>query len=447
MRKRLTPLRDLATIAALMATSKIEQLPKNLVKFTITVSVDELRPYLEAAAVHISENSTIPGFRPGKAPFDVVKQRVGEVKLLEEALERIVRKTYGDALTEHQVDTVGSPHIDVEKMVPNTDLVYTAEVARLPAVTRLADYTKVSVKEAKAEVTDKDMEQAISDLTRMQTKEVRRAAGSAASGTDKIVVAIDMKKAGVPVEGGQSPNHGVYLGEEHYIPGMKEQLMGLKEGDKKTFTITFPTDHTSPLLAGSDVEFDVTAREIYTLETPTLDDAFAVSLGQKDAETMKGLIRANLQKEKDAEENQRVEKELLEAVANDSRFEDIPDLLVNEEINKMVFELQRNVEAQGLDFEAYMKSIKKTLAEMKLDFTPQALTRIKVALVLKDIARKEKLEVDEKDVDTEVDELASRYESKEAKQQIFSPTYREYVTTILRNRKTIALIKEKSGIK
>ncbi len=182
-----------------MATSKIEQLPKNLVKFTITVPVEELRPYLEAAAVQISEHSTIPGFRPGKAPFDVVKTRVGDIKLLEEALEKIVRKTYGDALTEHQVDTVGSPHIDVEKMVPNTDLVYTAEVARLPAVTRLADYAKVTVTGPKAEVTDKDMDQAVSDLLRMQTKEVRRAAGIEAGGTDKVVIAIDMKKAGVPV--------------------------------------------------------------------------------------------------------------------------------------------------------------------------------------------------------------------------------------------------------
>lgn len=430
-----------------MATSKIEQLPKNLVKFTITVPVEELRPYLEAAAVQISENSPIPGFRPGKAPFDVVKQRVGDVKLLEEALEKIVRKTYSDALTEHAVDTVGSPHIDVDKMVPNTDLVYTAEVARLPAVTRLADYTKVTVSPPNKQVTEADIEQAIADLRRMQTKEVRLPTGAAATGTNKIVVAIDMKKAGVPIEGGQSPNHAVYLGEEHYIPGMREQLEGLKEGDKKSFTLNFPKDHASPLLAGSDISFDVTARELYSLETPEFDDAFAVALGQKDAATMKELIRLNLQKEKDAAENQRVEKELLEHVANESRFEDIPDLLVNEEINKMVFELQRNVEAQGLDFDAYMKSLKKTLAEMKMDFTPQALTRIKVALVLKEIARKENIAVDEKDIDEEIDELASRYESKEAKQQIFSPTYREYVTTILKNRKTIARIKELSGIK
>ncbi len=430
-----------------MATSKIEQLPKNLVKITVTVPVAELRPYLEAAAVRISEHTTIPGFRPGKAPFDVVKQRVGDVKLMEEALEPIVRKTYGDALTEHDVDTVGSPHIDVEKMNPNADLVYTAEVARLPAVTRLSDYAKVKVAGPSAKVEQKDIDQAISDLTRMQTKEVRRAAGSAAAGTDKVVIAIDMKKDGVPVEGGQSPNHAVYLGEEHYIPGMKEQIQGLKEGDKKSFTLTFPKDHASPILAGADIAFDVTAREIYALETPAFDDAFAASLGQKDAASMKELIRTNLQKEKDTEENQRVEKELLEQVANDSRFEDIPDLLVNEEINKMVFELQRNVEAQGLDFETYLKNIKKTLPEMKIDFTPQALTRIKVALVLKEIAKKEKIEVEEKDIDAEVDELASRYESKEAKQQIFSPTYREYVTTILKNRKTIARIKELAGIK
>ncbi len=425
-----------------MSTAKIERLPKNAVKLTVTVPAEDVRPFMEAAAARISEASTIPGFRPGKAPYDVVKQRVGEMKILEEALEPIVRATYVRALEEHELDTVGSPHIDVEKMVPGNDLVYTAEASLLPAVTRLADYAKITVERKKAEAGEEDITRAVDDLRRMQTREVRGAAGKAAEGTDKVVVSIDMKKDGVSVEGGQSPNHAIYLGEEHYIPGMKEQITGLKEGDKKTFTLTFPADHNSKLLAGQPVEFDVAVKEIYALETPAADDAFAVSLGQKDFATLKGLVKANLDKEKLQEEEQRIEKTLLERIAEESRFEDIPDLLLNEEINKMVHELQQAVEGQGMDFDAYLKNLKKTLADMKMDFTPQALTRIKVALVLKEIAKKEKIAPEEAEIDAEVDELASRYEDKETKKRVYEPAYREYVATIIRNRKTIARLKE-----
>lgn len=423
-----------------MPSVKIDALPKNTLKLTITVPADEVRPYMEEAAARLSETAKIPGFRPGKAGYDIVKQRLGEMKILEEALEPIVRKTYTEAIMGNKLETVGSPHIDVEKLVPGNDVVFTAEVARMPAVTRLADYRKIKVAAKPAAATDADVEQALNDLRRMQTKEVRAKAGVQASGTDKVVISIDMKKGNVPVEGGQSPNHSVYLGEEHYIPGMKDQIAGLKEGDKKSFVLPFPKDHTSKHLAGTDVGFDIAVKEIYHLETPGIDDAFAAALGQKDLATMKGLIKGNLEKEKIAEEGRRVEKELLEKVAADSRFEDIPDLLLNEEINKMTFELQRAVEEQGLDFDAYLQNIKKTIADLKMDFTPQALMRIKVALLLKEIFKKENLQVEGKEIDEELDELASRYEDKETKLQIYSPTYRDYIETMLKNRKSIKFL-------
>ncbi len=426
-----------------MSSAILEHLPKNTVKFTVTVPADEVRPYMEEAAIRLSEKSSIPGFRPGKAGYEVIKQRLGEMKILEEALETIIRRTYVEAVTANDLNTVGSPHIDVEKMVPGNDLVYTAEVARMPAVTRLADYKKTKVRTKSIDVGEHDVEQALNDLRRMQTKEMRASAGTQAGGTHKVVVSIDMKKDGIPIEGGQAPNHAIYLGEEHYIPGMKDQIVGLKEGDKKSFTLPFPKDHTSKMLAGSNIYFDVNVKEIYSLEAPEADDAFAAALGQKDLATMKGLIKTNLEKEKREAETRRQEKELLESIANESRFEDIPDLLVNEEINKMAYELQRGVEEQGMDFVEYLKNIKKTLADLKIDFTPQAIMRIKIAIVLRDIFKKEGLRVEEKEIDAELDELAARYEDKEARKQIYSPTYREYVETMLMNRKTIALLKEK----
>ncbi|OGL67034.1 trigger factor [Candidatus Uhrbacteria bacterium RIFCSPHIGHO2_01_FULL_63_20] len=420
-----------------MPSIQVENLPKNTVKITVTVSQEELQPHLGAAATALSEETSIPGFRPGKAGFDIVKNRVGEMKIYEAALEPVVRATLFEAFAKNDLETVGSPKIDVVKLAPGNDLVYTAEVARMPAVTKLADHKKLSVKSVRKPVEEKDVDVVLKDLSRMQTKEVRAVGVTAAGGTDKAVVAMNMKKDGVPVEGGQSPNHIVLFGEDYYVPGFKEQVSGMKEGEQKTFTLKFPAEHASKLLAGSDVEFDVTLNELYHLESPTPDDAFAKSLGQTDLATLRGRIKENLAAERAEEEGRREEREVLELIAKESRFDDIPDLLVNEEVNKMLHELEHNVTGQGLDFDKYLEGIKKGIAQLKLEFAPQALVRIKVALIVKELAKQLTVTVDEKDVDDELDRLAENYEDAEAKKRLYSPAYREYVTTVLKNRKVV----------
>lgn len=424
-----------------MPSISVEEQEKNQVKLTFTVSPEEQQPFLEAAAEHISEHSTIPGFRPGKAGYEVVKQRVGEAKIMEEALEKMVRAYFVEAILKNEIDTVGSPKIDVVKMAPGNELVFTAEVTRMPAVKELADWKTFSVTANIPEVADADAELALKDLTRMQTKEVRAKEGSTVSETDKAVVSMDMKKDGVPVEGGQSPNHAVYLAEEYYIPGFKEQLIGLKEGESKTFTLPFPADHTQAFLAGQNVEFEILLKELFHLEPPQMDDSFAQSLGLKDFAMMKDLIHKNLLDEKIREEQMRQEKEALEMIANKTQFENIPDLLLNEEIEKMLRELKSRVEEQGMDFEKYIQSLKKTLAQVKLDFTPQALMRIKVAIAMREIAKREQISATEEELDKELDEVAARYEDAEAKKQIYSPDYRQYFEQVVLNRKVIETIK------
>lgn len=425
-----------------MPNIEIEEKEKGQVKFTFTVSVEEQQPFLEAAAEHISEHSTIPGFRPGKAGYEVVKQRVGEAKIMEEALEKIVRTYFVEAILKNEIDTVGSPKIDVEKMAAGNELIFTAEVLRMPRVKELADFKKLSVEGRVPEVADKDVELALKDLTRMQTKEVRAEAGSVVAAVDKAVVSMDMKKAGVPIEGGQSPNHAVFLAEEYYIPGFKEQLIGMKEGESKTFTLPFPKDHAQEFLAGSDIDFEIVLKELFHLEPPQMDDTFAQSLGLRDFAMMKDLIQKNLMDEKIREEGMRQEKEALELIANKTQFENIPDLLLNEEIEKMIRELKSRVEEQGMDFEKYVQSLKKTLVQIKLDFTPQALMRIKVAIAMREIAKNEKLEVTDEELETELDAAAERYEDPDAKKQIYSPEYRQYFEQIVLNRKVINLVKD-----
>ncbi len=424
-----------------MPTVNVQELPKNALKLTVTVGAEEMKPHLDEAAQRISKQSAIPGFRPGKAGYDIVKQRVGEMKIYEEALEPIVRKTFVEAILGNSIETVGSPKFDVEKLAPGNDLVYTAEVARMPRVTALADFRKISVKAKKPEVTDRDVELTLKDLQRMQTKEVREATGAAAGPADKAVVSMHMKKGGVAVEGGSAEHHVIYLAEDYYIPGLKEKIIGMKEGGSASFTLPFPKDHVQKMLAGSDVDFDITLKELYRLEPPRLDDAFAVSLGQKDLAAMKELVRTNIRQEREAEERAREEREIISAIAKQSRFEDIPDLLLNEEINKMVHELKHGVEEQGAEFDGYLASLKKTLADLKIDFTPQAIMRIKAALIIREVAKQEKIEVPPAEVDAEIDRLAERLEDKEAKKQVYAPAYREYAETMMRNRKVVELLR------
>lgn len=426
-----------------MPNFKIDELEKNALKITFTVPLEEVKPYLEEAAKKISESVEIKGFRKGKASYDAVMQQVGEMKIYEEALEVIVRKTYVETIISENLDTVGSPKIDVVKLAPDNDVVYTAEVARMPRVTDLADYNNLSVDKKEVKVTDKDIELTMKDLTRMQTKEVRAEKDAVAGEKDKVVVSMDMKKEGVSVEGGQSPNHAIFMSEEYYIPGLKEQILGMKEEETKTFTLTFPKEHTQKSLAGTEVEFTVEVKEIFNLERPELNDAFAQSLGQKDLEGLKDILKKNIEQEKTQEEDARQEKEMLETLAKKSQFEEIPDLLLNQEIQKMIQELQQAVEQQGMEFDKYLENMKKSLAEMKMDFTPQAITRIKVALIIKEVATKEEVKVEEKELDEELDRLAEQYgQNEEVKKQIFSPQYRDYTEHILKNRKVIELLRK-----
>lgn len=420
-----------------MPTIQKEPLPKNGLKLTFTLTQDEAQPYLEEAAKRISEQTSIPGFRPGHASFEIVKQRVGEMKILEEALESIVRKSFVSAILEEQLDTVGSPKIDVVKLAPGNDIVFTAEVVLMPRAKSLPDLEKLSVKAQTPTVEDKEIDLALRDIQRMQTSEVRATKDEATTLGDKVIISMNMKLAGVPVEGGQSPNHAVYLNEEYYIPGFKEQIIGLKEGEKKTFTLAFPSEHAQTMVAGKDVEFDVELKELFHLQPPALDDAFASGLGQKDMNALRDIIQKNLLTEKEHEARTKEEKEMLELIANKTQFEDLPDLLINEEINKMVLELQRAVEAQGLEFDTYVKNLGKTLAAMKLDFTPQALMRVKVAIMMREVACEQNIQVDEKELDAELDRIAEGYEDPKTKEQVFSPQYRDYMEQILKNRKVI----------
>ncbi len=421
----------------------VEKTDKQSVKIHVTVPKEQVAAGMHHAAEHMGENITIPGFRKGHAPFAAVKAKLGEMALLEHAAEELIRAALTEALIAEDLEIIGSPYFTMEKMAPDNDLIFTAEIALMPGVTKLADYTSLTVAPESTEPTEELFEQAKRDLQRMRQTEARAEAGTKLEKGHKAVVDLSMKKDGVAIEGGDAKNHGIYTSEPHYIPGFVDAMLGATEGEERTFSLKFPEDHYQKHIAGSDVEFSVKLNEIFSIETPELDDAFAKTLGMEDAKMLEAKLKENLTKERQSEEDRRQEKAVLELLAEKSSFEEINEILVNQEIDKMVQELRVWVTENGMEFNEYLKSIGKTVADMKLDFTQQAITRIKVALVIKEIAKKEKIGVEEKEVDAELDRIAEMVsKDPEAKERVYAPQYRDRIENQLVNRKVIDFLKK-----
>ncbi len=418
------------------------EIKDNKATFTVTVPAEKVTEGMKDAAEHLAEHSDIPGFRPGKATYDVLKQRLGEMKILEEALEGLIRAGFISAMIEEDLDTIGQPYFNVVKMAPNNELVFTAEIALHPKIKKLADYKNLTVAKKDTSTSKELIERAKKDLTAMRTKEVRAEKGYKSTKGDKVIVALGMKREGVVLEGGESQSHGVYTGEEHYIPGFAQHLIGLEEGDKKTFTLKFPKDHYQKHLSDQDVDFDIEVKEIFKLEIPVIDEEFVKNLGMTSVADLETKLAENIKIESDAEESIRQDKEVLELISSKSEFETVSDLLINQEIEKMLHELKNNVNNQGAEFENYLKSINKSLADLKLDFAPTALTRVKVAMILGEVSEKEGIKPTEDEISAELDKLAENYkDNKEATETLYSPQYRTYIEKQMTNRKTIDHLK------
>lgn len=429
-----------------MLTPIVTQLPKSQTELKFSITPEEAKPYLDQAVSDISTHRPIAGFRPGKASYDDVKRAFGEMAIWESALERLVRAVFVKAILQEQIETVGSPEIAVQKLAPGSNIEFTATVNTMPYATNLADYTKMSVEWKGRPVTDTDLEKTIDDLRKMRRNEV--ATDEAATMDDMIVANLNIREGNVPIEGGQSTNYRVYLNEQNYIPGFAEKVVGMKKGDKREFDLAFPADHYNKALAGKTVTFEVEATDVFRLDIPAADDAFAKSAGLENMEKLRELLKTNLQQEADQKADEAAEIELLEKIVKASKFSEVPDLLVNEEVRRMMAELEHALEEQGGNMKDYLASIKKTESELKLDFVTRALERIHTAVIIKEVGKKENITVSDEEVDAEIDTILAgiKPSDTETRERVTTPEYRDYVAIQMRNQKIIVFLK-KTNIK
>lgn len=420
----------------------VKQLPQSQVEITVTVTPAEYQAELKAAAERLSNRVAIKGFRKGHIPFDIVKKEVGEMGILSEALENVVQATFFEALQAEKLDTVGMPKINVEKMAPGNDLVYTATVALVPSV-ELPDFSKISVEKKVKKVEEKEISETLEAIQNMHGEE--KVKDGEAVGKDMVLIDMDMLLDNVPLEGGQAKDYRVYLGENHYIPGFNEKLVGAKKGETREFSLEFPETHYQKMIAGKKIDFKVQVKDVYERIPAELNEDLAKRLGQQSVQALKDLISNNLLSEAEQKADKDVEVEIFEKVIEKTKFSEIPQVIIDSEKEKMFYELKRDIERMGMTIEQYLQDIKKKEDELLKEFTAQAEKRAKAALISRQVAKENNIVVGEDEIDTEIALMKQAYEKDEqALENLKKKEVRHSIATVIQNRKVVAWLKEKT---
>ncbi|MCX6795579.1 MAG: trigger factor [Candidatus Falkowbacteria bacterium] len=421
-----------------------KELENSQVEFTLEFTVEEVSENLAKAAEKISEGLKIEGFRPGKAPLEIVKQKVGEMSLWEEAARMLIGKKIDGVLNEQLVgkQTVGGPRVDITKLAPNNPVECKVVISVLPDVA-LGKYKELGVKLVEAKIDEKELEKTIKDLAEMRTKEFLADAGHKAELGDKVLLDIEIFLDKVPVEGGASKSVAVILGKDYLVPGFDDQIKGIEKGGEREFALHYPENHHQKNLAGKLVDFKIKTQEIYRREVPEANDEFATGFNFKSLEEMREAISKNIVSETEYKNGQKAELEMLEKIVDDAKIGNLPETLIDHEAEGMMEEMKHGLEHQGLNFSDYLQHTGKTENEIMLELLPGAVKRVKIAMILREVSVIEKVEATESEIDAKIADLKEHYsKDAEALKTVETPSYRRYLRNAIVHEKTLNLLKE-----
>jgi len=418
-----------------------KDLPKSQIELTVELTVEEFKPYIQKGALKISQDVKIAGFRPGKVPYDILKSKIGEMTILEEAARIAINKTIDQAIEKDVKGTpIGSPQISISKLAPDNPLEYKITLVLLPKID-IGEYKGLKVKQEKAKVETKDIEKTLNQLR--EARVVEKIIDRAAKVGDKIIIGIEMFLDKVPVDGGQTPETAIVLGKDFIIPGFDKQLIGAKKGDEKEFKLPYPKEHHMKNLAGKMVEFKVKVKEVYERKLPIINDDFAKNFGLNNVKSLKENIEKSILAEKEQELNQKTDAQIIDKILEKTKFSEIPELLINNEVKGVISELEYMIQSQGGKFDDYLASVKKTRDQLTLDFLPQALKRVKGSLLVRELAIREEIKAEEKEVEKKQAEMLKQYKGqKEIEEKIHAPEYKSHLRNSLINEKAIKKLRE-----
>jgi len=425
----------------------IKKLKQSKIEISFSISWDAWKIFLDKAAANISEEIKVDGFRAGKAPRNLVEQKVGKEYVLNQGAQLAIEKEYVDFIKKENLQVIGSPEIKLDKIEEEKNLEFKAQVAVMPEVkvqkSFEEDIKKINKEyaEKKAEVKEEEIISELNKLANSRVKlvTVRREAKKG----DQVELDFDVLMGGVPIENGSSKNHPLVLGKGVFIPGFEEQIEGMKEGEEKEFELKFPEDYHKKDLAGKPATFKVKVNLVQERQTPEINDDFAVSLGKfKNLEELKENIKKGIEHEAQHKIKEEKIGKYFDKIGEKTEVE-LPEALIVEETEKMLREFEQQTQSMGMNLDQYLTTIKKDKEELKKDWKPQAEKRVISALALAQIVKMKEIEVESSDVEKAMNKTLAYYKNvKDIEKNIDLKSLYQYTKNSLENEKVIEMLEK-----
>ena len=386
---------------------QVEKLEKNMGKLTIEVSADALEKALQSAYNRQKSKISIPGFRKGKVPRQMVEKMYGAEIFYDDAANALLPKAYSEAYDECGLDIVSQPKIDIVQIEKGKPFIFTAEVATKPEVT-LGEYKGLKVDKVSNRVTQKEIDAKLQEEAEKNARTITVEDRPVQDG-DEVILDFEGFVDGEAFEGGKGENYPLTIGSGSFIPGFEEQLIGVESGKETEVNVTFPEDYHAEDLKGRAAVFKCTIHEIKAKELPEIDDEFAAEVSEFDTlDEYKADIKAKIKEQKEKEGKSKQEDQAVEqAIANASM--EIPDAMIDTQARQMLDDFSQRMAQQGLTIEQYYQFTGSSAEKMMEDLKPQAVKRIQTRLVLEAIAKAENIEISDEKLDEEIAKMAEAY--------------------------------------
>ena len=408
------------------------------VELVLVADQEQLESAKATVLKRLGKDVSLAGFRKGHAPAAMVEKAVDQNLLNQQVIDAVVNELFLAAVTQERLKAVGQPALELTKFVPFTALEAKATVEVVGDI-KLADYKKFKFKLEKQQATKEDVQAVVEDLLARdaERKEVERVAKNG----DEVVISFAGKdaKTGDPIEGGKGDKYPLVLGSNTFIPGFEPELVGLKKGDDKSFTVTFPKDYGVKDLQNKKVTFDVDVLEVREVTKPEADDAWAGKLGPfKSLEELKADIERQIQSEKDAQAMRVLENQILGALADKSKLE-VPETLVADEMHRMEQDERQNLMYRGVTWPDHIKASGKSEEDYRKDtYRNEAVRRVKTGLTLGEVAEAEGVTVSEAELNARMELLKAQYNDPQMQEELAKPEARRDISSRVLTEKTIA---------
>ena len=389
-------------------SAKFEKLEGNLGVLTVEVDAEKVNEGLDAAFKKVVKQINVPGFRKGKMPRAMFEKRFGVEALYQDAVDFLLPEAYAAAVEEAGIEPVDRPEIDVEQIEKGKSFIFTAKVTVKPEV-KLGEYKGLEVEKFDTEVTEEDVNNELKSMQEKQAELVVKEEGKAENG-DTVVIDFEGFVDGEAFEGGKAENFSLELGSGQFIPGFEEQLVGTGAGESKDVEVSFPEEYHAAELAGKPAVFKVTVHEIKGKELPALDDEFAKDVDE-EVETLDALkekIKTRLEESKKHEAEHFVQDTVVEKATENAEI-DLPEVMVENEVDRMVKEFEQRLSMQGMNLDLYFQFSGQDENALRGQMKEDAEKRVRVNLTLEAIAKAENIEASEEEVTTELNKMAEMY--------------------------------------